>query len=396
MGNVGLVRDSLADEILSAVDDGELLELAKGVLAIPSHQQNEQRIGQYVAEQMDRLGFEVDLQEVVNGRCNVIGVLPGSGDGANVLLNGHLDGPLFSGWTRDPFAPALEGDWLYGTGVTDMKGGLAGLIAGAAALGRVRSFPRGDVVMSAVMYHDTVGLGMKFYLASNDTPFAYGINGEPSSLRIHVHHGSAIQIEATLSGKEAHTSLKHEGDNAIGHLARFLTALDESCLTYTPHPELPDLPRIVVGSVRGADSVSIMAREASALFDVRGVPGMTPATVKADVRRLAERLGIQLRLHTYAYQKPMMGTRESPVVEALKWAHQRVLGRPTEVSSRLPTQAYITDASDMQREGIETAVYGPCDLRVMPDERASWSEMRAAARVYALAAAELATLPAPG
>jgi len=382
--------DDLAQRLAAAVSDDEVRDIAMGILRIPTHQQNETAAAIYVAEQMERLGYEAELQEVANGRPNAIGVLRGSGDGPNVLLNCHLDAPLSAGWTRDPFAPAVEGDWLYGAGVTDMKGGVASMVAGAAALARV-DFPRGDVVVTAVMHHDTTGLGTKFFLASNDRPFRYGINGEPSALRIHVHHGSAIQIEVTMRGVEAHTSFKEEGDNANTQLVRLLGALDESCLSYTPYPDLPDLPRLVVGSIHGGESVSVMAHTAWARFDVRGVPGMTPDTVKADVRRLAEKLGLTPRLRTWLYQKPFVGNPSSPVVDALMAAHLRVLGRPTEVSHRLPTQAFISDASDMQREGIESAIYGPCEWRMVPDERTSLRELQDAARVYALAAADLAT-----
>lgn len=383
-------REALATEIVNAVRDEDVLDLAMGILSIPTHLENEQAASIYVAEQMERLGFDVDVQNVVAGRANVIGLLRGNGEGVNVLLNGHMDAPQSVGWTRDPFTPALEGDWLYGGGVTDMKGGLASMIAGAAALARVRPFPRGDIVMSAVMHHDTVGLGMKFYLASNDRHFTYGINGEPSALRIHLHHGSAIQIEVTTLGTEAHTSFREEGDSALTKLISLLGALDESALTYAPYADLPNLPRLVIGSVRGGEMVSIMPHQASARFDVRGVPGMTPESVKADVRRLAERLGMSVRLNTYAYQKPYLGNPDSPVVDALKAAHLRVLGWPTAVSHQLPTQAFISDTSDMQREGIDSAIYGPCEWRMVPDERTSLRELQAAARVYALAAADLA------
>jgi acetylornithine deacetylase len=384
-------KEALAESIVAAVRDEDVLDLAKGILAIPTHLQTEQAAGVYLAEQMDRLGYDVDVQEVASGRCNVIGVLPGTGDGPNVLVNGHMDAPLSAGWTRDPFTPGVEGDWLYGAGVTDMKGGLASQIAGLAAMARVKELPRGDIVMAAVMHHDTVGLGAKFFLASNDRPFAYGINGEPSALRIHVHHGSAIQIEVTALGTEAHTSFREEGDSALTKLVSLLGALDESALTFTPYADLPNLPRLVVGMVRGGEMVSLMPHKASARFDVRGVPGMTPDTVKADVRRLAERLGVDVRLNTFAYQKPYLGNPTSPVVDALQRAHLRVLGWPTQVSHTLPTQAFISDTSDMQREGIESAIYGPCEWRMVPDERTSIKELNAAARVYALAAADLAS-----
>ena len=46
---------------------------------------------------------------------------------------------------------------------------------------------------------------------------------------------------------------------------------------------------------------------------------------------------------------------------ALLNAHARVTGRRPKVTSGLPSGAFITDAADMVRRGIPTAIYGPAD-----------------------------------
>ena len=38
-------REALADSLAAAVRDEDVLDLAKGILAIPTHQQNEQAAG---------------------------------------------------------------------------------------------------------------------------------------------------------------------------------------------------------------------------------------------------------------------------------------------------------------------------------------------------------------
>ena len=67
---------------------------------------------------------------------NVVGThRPPETLGRSLILNGHIDvvpvGPTDM-WSRPPFDPHVEGDWLYGRGSGDMKAGLAANILLAA------------------------------------------------------------------------------------------------------------------------------------------------------------------------------------------------------------------------------------------------------------------------
>src|SRR6476646_203206 len=114
--------------VLDSIDSDGVLELARGMVRIPSQIPNEGPLAEFLAAEMRRstLFDEVILQTVVAGRPNVIGVIRGAADGPNVALNGHMDSLLPIGaWTRDPYSPDVEDGWLYGLSLTDMKAGLA-------------------------------------------------------------------------------------------------------------------------------------------------------------------------------------------------------------------------------------------------------------------------------
>ena len=51
----------------------------------------EAAVARVLAEWLERAGLEVEVEEVVAGRPNVIGVARGSGGGRTLILNGHLD-----------------------------------------------------------------------------------------------------------------------------------------------------------------------------------------------------------------------------------------------------------------------------------------------------------------
>ena len=113
------------DDLFAHIDTDELVALAGGLARIPSQIPNEGTVANYLAAEMRKSGAfdEVNLQDVVAGRPNVIGVVRGSGGGPNILLNGHIDTGAPSGeWSRDPYDAYVEDGYLYGFGLTDMKG----------------------------------------------------------------------------------------------------------------------------------------------------------------------------------------------------------------------------------------------------------------------------------
>ncbi len=55
----------------------------------------------------------------VSGKRNVVATWKGSGGGRSLILNGHIDvvPPANEAlWSSPPFAPRVDGDWIYGRG----------------------------------------------------------------------------------------------------------------------------------------------------------------------------------------------------------------------------------------------------------------------------------------
>src|ERR671924_569993 len=118
-------RDDLVRSALAHVDPRELIELAGALIRIPSFKPDETPVARFLADFFRTRGYDVDLQEIEPGRFQTIATLRGTGGGASLMLNGHIDiNSLTLRWKRDPWTPSLEGDFLYGHGVQNMKGGL--------------------------------------------------------------------------------------------------------------------------------------------------------------------------------------------------------------------------------------------------------------------------------
>jgi acetylornithine deacetylase len=379
------------------VDPELVVELATELCRRPSMRPGEKAVAAYLAGELERLGFEVELPEVVAERPNVVAIARGDPAYRSFLFNGHSDmPPPVPGWSRDPFAPWLDGGTLHGGGIGDMKGGLAALVAGAAAVVRADPRPRGDVVVLIAMHHDTIGLGTKYFLAANDWRLDCAVCGEPTNLKVQLRHGGAWGFEIALRGRQRHQAKLEEGVNAIIAMARIVERLDRSALTFEPDPRCPYLPRIVVGHVAGGGHTSSTAGECLARGDVRYLPSMTIDGMKADLRRAIDRVcaempGVAATVRTTVLQRPYEIDPEAPVLRGLVRAHEALVGRPPELTSGLPAGAFITDAADLARHGVPTVLYGPGDWTTEPDEGVAVADLVTAARVYARTCAEVVT-----
>lgn len=385
--------------INSVVDPDLVVDLAKGICRIPSPLGGEEPLARYIASRLGALGFEVELQHVVKDRPNVVAIRRGSPRHRSFMFNGHLDTAEPIGeWSHDPYDPWVADGLLFGGGLQDMKGGVACLIAGAAAAATLPPEETGDVIVTVVMHHDTTGVGLKYFLESNEWRIDAGVCGEPTDLKVQLFHGGAWAWEITTRGVPRHQSRLEDGVNAITGMMEILRRFDVSALTFTPDPRYAHLPRTVVGMIEGGAFTSMTAEQCVARGDVRFLPSMSVDGMKADLRRLVSDVcrdmpGLSGEVRTFAKQWPYEVAEDDPIVKTLITAHEAVVGRPPEITSGLPSGAFITDGADMRRHGIATALYGPCDWNTIPDESVPIADLVTAARVYARMCGDIISSP---
>jgi acetylornithine deacetylase len=371
-------------DVQAMIDPARVVEITSRICSARSVDGTEGAVGEVVAELLDQPGVDVEVEYVLPGRPNVIATVRGAG-GPGLLLNGHIDASYAPAeqWSRDPHEPWVAGGRMYGAAITDMLGAVGAMVAAVEAAARVE-LP-GDLVLLASMHHDTIGLGVKYALASGDEWPRYGICGEPSSLEIHTANGGALKFDVEFSGRFAHISRLEGAADALAAAVDFSRALRDYDFAHEPHPRLPDLPRLLVGQLEGGFAPGAVADHAVVSCDLRTVPGMARAAVRAELEALAAAAcpeGVGARVRFSARQRAFIGPAEGPLLEALGSAHERVRGSAPVVTSRLPGQAFVTDAADMQALGVETLVYGPCDWFYAPDESVPVEDLADAARVY--------------
>ena len=379
--------------IKDAISRDDLVELARKVASFKSDVDNEGELAAFLASRLRHQGIEVHDEDVVAGRPNVIATVSGrDSDQLPLVINAHMDGAYhLTGWSRDPLEGWIEGDKLFGAAISDMKGGLAAMVATIEAASRQKDLPR-NLILQAVMHHDTVGLGAKYVFASEGPYEGYGINGEPSNMKVYYAHGGAVKFKITVRGQAAHVSRIEDGVDALQAAVTLYQKLGSMTPTGKRIEDLPDLPMVFVGVLNGGFAAGCVAPTAELYGDIRTLPDMNRKTVYSDLAQIIDENrvpGCEYEIKITAAQKGLLGKPQSTIITAIDGAFRKVRNQGAVISRALPTQAFVTDGADMAAAGLETVVLGPGDWKYAPDEFISITDMHDAALIYLQTAYEL-------
>ena len=341
------------------------------VCAIDSVWGNERELAVYLAAQLRGWGCDlVELVESMPGRPSVGARLHGTGDGRSLVLNGHIDiYELSNDWTRDPFNPAVEDGKVYGAGIADMKAGTAAALAAVRRIARSAQRPRGDLVFQGVSCHFEGGVGTRSLCNAGFVGDAV-IDCEPSSNTIGIAHRGAAYLNITTRGKQAHTTYKHLGINAIETMEPILVGLRklEGELPYEPHDMLGGGPILNIGTIHGGTKHNQVPDRCTVSIDIRLLPSQDPYDVKRRVEHMIEQLRTEVDSRIDAVvefsEHWLSGPRHAyeidvnaPVVQALDTAVRKVTGAAPQYLG-VP---FWCDIVALKEFGIPGVNFGPGD-----------------------------------
>ena len=317
-------------------------QLLCDIASIDSIWGRERELAQWLHAQLVSWGCDdVQLVESMPGRPSVGARLRGTGGGRSLVLNGHIDiYELSQDWTRDPFHGDVLDGKIYGAGVADMKAGTAAAAAALRRIARSGDRLRGDVILQAVSCHFEGGVGTRSLCEAGFVGDA-AIDCEPSSNTVGIAHRGAAYLKITTRGKQAHTTFKELGLNAIETMEPILAGLRaiESQLPYEPHPLLPGGPLLNIGTISGGTKHNQVPDRCVVTVDIRLLPSQDPYEVKAqvegmidDLRRTVEpRIDAVVEFSEHWLSGPRfayeIGAGE-PIVLALDRAVRKATGAP--------------------------------------------------------------------
>jgi acetylornithine deacetylase len=405
------------DAILAAVDEQALVDLALELVSTPSPTGEEAAMAERMHEALRGLGMQVAVQEVEEGRPNVIGVLEGKGGGRSLMFNGHMD-TSYSG--EEPWLLGIPGfqpqgfvrdGRVYGLGVSNMKGALSCYVAAGLALNAAGVELGGDLVIAAVVGEiEKTQWGEEFrgrqyrgYAAGSRFLVSHGgvadvcILGEPTEQQIVLGHYGTIWMRLSTRGPFVHTAFS-EGrlpENSIVRMREVLDAVLEWIPSWEERAAYGGKRGLVnVGAISGGFGwrVSRTPHRTDLFLDVRVPPTMPMQEARSAlgdfVRGLRERFpehGLEWEVYVTAPGAEI--AEDHPLVAAIDESHADVFGR----SPERDTVHWFSDASALTRYGIETVNYGTSSGLPDPElgENLDIEELVKTAKVYALAAARI-------
>jgi succinyl-diaminopimelate desuccinylase len=331
--------DDLADRLAART-----LELVD----IPSRSGDEAAIAEYVTAAMPWLADWRDRE--------TLWYSPGAGERPSVVLAGHLD-------TVPPqgnLPGRRDGDFVWGLGASDMKGGLAVMIELARTRAEQASsdapvdvsflfFPREEAPS------DQNPLPALFEAIPELGRADLAILLEPTDGAIHAGCLGHVQARLVVEGRSAHSARPWLGINAI---TRALERLAPVAAVEPREVEIDGLRFVEVLSVtevRGGIAANVIPDRVEATLSYRYAPDRTPEAAEAELRRLAGDVEI------VGNAAPGAVAAGSPLVERLL----AVGARGVE-----PKQAW-TNVADFTSRGVHAVNFGPGMTSVVhaPDER---------------------------
>jgi acetylornithine deacetylase/succinyl-diaminopimelate desuccinylase-like protein len=394
--------EQMRQAALEALDQDETIKLVKELVNIPSPEGEELECARLLYNAMREAGIEVHLQEVEEGRANVIAVVRGSGDGPTLMLNGHLDtsytgqywedypGLGVPGPNHQPRAYEIEQS-IYGLGANNMKGGVVAAFAALRALKRAGIKLRGHVMASGVAgesekapvrgamrdyqgrHYRGSGHGTR-YLVAHWEPMDYAIVGEPSGLYVVNGQAGYLFVKIVVWGKTAYLSTRgHRGSgiSAIEEAAEIVRALSEWGPRYTERHTYDTgmgviEPAVTIGAIDSGwpYAPSQVPGVCHVYVNLRTTPALSGKNALAELElRLkelaAERPNLKYDLEVYLSNEPSTVTPVTSVlVRTAVAVMEERLGFPTRPFARGEGNA-SNDTNIFRRHGIPAIKCGP-------------------------------------
>jgi acetylornithine deacetylase len=247
-----------------------IFELTRELIEIPSVTGDEAAVGLFLARYLQDAGYRVELQEVENGRANVIAT--NSSAPPVIMLSTHMD-------TVPPhIASSEDARFIYGRGSCDAKGIIAAQVAAAE---RLRAEGINEI---GLLFTVDEEMGSKGAQRANAHPLArhcrYMINGEPTDNLLAVGTKGSLRLILKTGGRAAHSAYPEQGESAIEKLLDVLA--DVRACAWPSDASLGETT-CNIGVIRGGTRSNIIAAEAEADLQLRLVTEGRP------VREMLER-----------------------------------------------------------------------------------------------------------
>lgn len=349
-------------QVLAKLDRAHLIEMTRNLADIVTITGEEQPVAEYLGSEFERLGMEVEYQEVEEGRPNVIGILRGSGDGPVLMFNGHMD------HFDNPEPTRVTKDRIYGRGLVNMKCAFPCYITAVDMLIKAKVKLKGDIIISGVVgeiekaqinrFHGKsyrgAGVGAR-YLMDHGITADMCIIGEPTGLRMQIGNAGLVWAEVTVEGPAKTFVLK-----AL-EVAKAIQAWEADYQKQFPHPFM--LPTVQIGAIDGGNPFKPGTNPVTKIYViVKTLPNVPTIVIQRELEKVcaavaAREKDITAKVKLYLTTDGYEISEDEYVVKAMGAAHKAVNGKAMKFSE--PVRYGITsDGSRINQYGVPAITYG--------------------------------------
>lgn len=393
------------DKLLARIDEKACLDFLAQMIRHKSYSQTEgeRKLAAFMADRMKAIGLEAELQPVEGERVNAIGRWKGKGGGKSLLFNGHLDtNPVTEGWTVEPWGGVIDGKFIYGIGVSNMKAGDAAYYCATKTLVDAGVKLKGDVILTYVVGELQGGVGTLAAIRRG-VRADYFINSEPTDLQALTMHAAAFTFIIELVGITRHLSKREEAVDALIAACDLIPRLNKMTFSGARSDEHRSINRVHVGVAHGALGKELQEWRPPQVADYvrikgsgRYAPGQNETQAIADMRKVLDELekrfpGLKATITPeHVTGRPLMPAfevaRDARIVRTINAAYEKVRGTKQPTGAITPPGYYGTDAGHFYKElGMEGIVCGPGGrYNTMPDERVDIPDYLDMVRMYLL------------
>jgi acetylornithine deacetylase/succinyl-diaminopimelate desuccinylase-like protein len=318
-------------------------------------QYGEAKVVDFLATIAAKAGLDIEFQNVLPGRSNVIARLrPSHRIRHTILLAPHLDTVVAE---DAQFKPQRKNGRLYGRGACDTKGSVAAMLIALCELAEVGPCPRETEIVFAGMIDEENAQAGSRSLAASGFKADLAIVGEPTRLQVVTAHKGSVWLQLATRGRAAHGAKPHLGKNAIHEMARVVDILetDYAARLRRRKHKLLGTATVNVGTISGGTQPNIVPDGCAISVDRRTLPGETEARVYREIAGLlkSKKLSATISSAKLAPTLPMETNGQLPFVQAfLRGTGQK----------KFAGVDYFCDAAVLSAAGIPSVVFGPGNI----------------------------------
>lgn len=263
----------------------DIIRFMREICAIPSYESLIGPVGERIADEMRKLGFdEVRFDKM----GNIMGRI---GDGPRtIVFDSHIDTVGVGDpeeWQWDPFEGKVEDGVLYARGACDEKGSTPGMVYGMAFARDLGLLDGWTAWYFGNMEEWCDGIAPNTFVEVDPKVKPdFVVIGEPTKMQVYRGHKGRVELKVTAKGVSAHAASNHVGINAIYLLLPVIEGIRDL------EPKLGDDPFLGHGKITVSDmtvqtpSINAVPDEAVIYIDRRMTFGETEEEAIAQVEAL--------------------------------------------------------------------------------------------------------------